>query len=347
MLLSELAQSLGMTLQGEDWEFTGLNTLESANDHEVSFLANPKYRQQLAATKACAVIVAPEFASEVQRALVSDNPYFDFARAGMFFLRKESDFTGISDLAVIHPQALLGKDCIIHPHAHIGARARLGEGCQLYPGAYVGDDCILGKNCILYPNAVVLAGVEMGDNCVLRPGAVVGSDGFGFVRIGGEMQAIPQIGTVCLANGVDVGANSCVDRATLGATRVGNDSKLDNLVQIGHNVSLGEQCLVISQVGIAGSTKVGDRVTLAGQAGIAGHLLIGDDVIVGPQAGVAKSIEPGVSGSGSPFMQGRTYMRTSVLIPKLPEIYKRVQDMEKELADLKALLAGKDSKVKQ
>jgi UDP-3-O-[3-hydroxymyristoyl] glucosamine N-acyltransferase len=209
----------------------------------------------------------------------------------------------------------------------------------LFPGAYVGEDCILGKDCVLYPNSVLLAGVELGDSCIINAGAVIGTDGFGFQRVEGQMMKIPQIGTVKLAQGVDVGANTCIDRATLGATYVGKDSKLDNLVQLGHNVTLGEQCLIISQVGIAGSTKVGDRVIMAGQAGIAGHLAIGDDVTIGPQAGVPKNIPSGTTGSGSPFMDSARYMRSSVLLPKLPEMNRRLQQMEKQLEALRQQVA--------
>ncbi len=337
MTLSELAKLLGLTLRGEDREFTGLNTLEAATEDEVSFLANPRYAQYLGDTRACAVIVAEEFAGQAPKAaLVSANPYFDFARASALFVRKQGEGEGVSPLAFVHPSASLGEGCVLHPYAFAGPRAVLGKGCVLFPGAYVGEDCVLGQNCILYPHAVLMAGVTLGNACVINSGAVIGADGFGFVRVGGTMQKIPQIGTVTLADGVDVGANSCVDRSTLGSTSIGKDSKLDNLVQVGHNVSLGEQCLIISQVGIAGSTKVGDRVTMAGQAGIAGHLTIGDDVTIGPQAGVPKDIAAGVTGGGSPFMDSRTFMRTSVLIPKLPEMHSRLKQLERELAELKA-----------
>lgn len=338
MLLSELASRLGLTLKGNDAEFTGLNTLENAGPTEVSFLSNPRYKHCLADTRALAVIVSEEFASDVATALISSNPYRDFAFAASFFVRKQGSFAGVSEHAVIHAKAQLGQDCTVHPHAHVGARAVVGDGCVLFPGVYVGEDCVLGRGCVLYPNAVLLAGVTLGEGCVINAGAVLGTDGFGFVRIEGTMQKIPQIGTVTLADRVDVGANSCVDRATLGATSIGKDSKLDNLVQLGHNVELGEQCLIISQVGIAGSTKAGDRVTMAGQAGIAGHLHIGDDVTIGPQAGVAKDIPAGVTGSGSPFMESRTYMRATVLAPKLPDLHKKVQQLEKELEELKKLL---------
>jgi UDP-3-O-[3-hydroxymyristoyl] glucosamine N-acyltransferase len=283
--------------------------------------------------------VAPEFAAEIPTALVSDNPYRDFARAGAFFVRKQGRFSGISAQAAIHPEAELGADCTVYPHAHVGAGTRLGEGCVLFPGVYVGEDCVLGKGCVLYPNAVVLAGVVMGDGCVLQAGAVLGTDGFGFAVMDGEMRKIPQIGTVHLADGVDVGANSCIDRAALGATSVGRDTKIDNLVQIGHNVTLGEKCLIISQVGIAGSTRVGDRVTMAGQAGIAGHLNIGDGVTIGPQAGVPQDIPAGTTGSGSPFMESKIFMRSMVLAPKVPDLFRRVRELEKELDELKTRLA--------
>jgi UDP-3-O-[3-hydroxymyristoyl] glucosamine N-acyltransferase len=344
MLLSELAARLGLQLRGADRAFTGLNTLEAASETEVSFLANPKYAHFLATTRACAVIVSPDFADRVTTALPSGNPYRDFARAAAFFVRPPGEFSGISDRAFIHPAACLAENCTVYPFAHVSARARIGDGCLLFPGSYVGEDSVLGRGCVLYPNSVVLAGVELGEECILQSGAVLGTDGFGFVRTDGMMQKIPQIGTVRLADGVDVGANSCIDRSTLGATSVGKDSKLDNLVQVGHNVSLGEQCLIISQVGIAGSTKVGDRATMAGQAGIAGHLTIGDDVTIGPQAGVAADIPAGVTGSGSPFMERGAFLRAAVLAPKLPELHRRVKQLEKELSALRALLADLSGK---
>lgn len=340
MLLSELADRLGLSLKGEDRPFTGLNTLEDAGENEVSFLANPKYAHFLAKTKACAVIVSQEHVPQVRTALVSTNPYRDFAGAAALFVRKQGEFSGISPLAVIHPSAVIGRDCVIHPHAHVGARSRIGNGTTLFPGVYIGEDCTLGQDCTVYPNAVILAGVVLEDACVLHSGAVIGTDGFGFVRMEGRMQKVPQIGSVHLSKGVDVGANTCIDRATLGATRVGAQSKIDNLAQLGHNVTLGEQCLIISQVGIAGSTKVGDRVTMAGQAGISGHISIGDDVTIGPQAGVPHDIPSGTTGSGSPFMESSTFMRTAVLIPRLPDIYRRVQQLEKQLAALREQLAA-------
>ena len=338
MKLSELANALGMELAGADSEFTGLNTLENATETEVSFLANPKYGHFLSTTRAVAVIVAREFAGSVKTALISGNPYFDFARAGSFFDRKQGCFQGIDPLAAIDPTATLGENCTVYPHAFIGPNAFLGSNTEVFPGAYVGENATLGKNCRILPNAVIMAGVTLGDGCVVKPGAVLGTDGFGYVLVAGEMQKIPQIGTVTIADGVHIGANTCIDKATLGSTSVGKDTKIDNLVQLGHNVQVGEQCFIISQVGVAGSARIGNRVTLAGQVGVAGHLHIGDGVTVGPQSGIAKDIPADTIGGGSPFMPEKTFMRSLVLAPRLPEIFQRVKKLEKELEELKSLL---------
>ncbi len=339
MRLSDLAKSLGMRLEGDDADFTGLNTLEAANATEVSFLANPKYAQLLSSTKAVAVIVDEAHASKVKCALVSQNPYYDFSRAATLFVHQHTTFTGISELAFIHPKAVIGKNCTIHPFAYISEGAKIGDNCVIFPHTFIGLNAQLGDSCVMYPSAVVMASVRIGNRCFLQAGSVIGTDGFGFVRVAGQMQKIPQIGTVILEDGVDIGANSCVDRATLNATRIGKDTKLDNLVQIGHNVSVGEQCLIISQVGIAGSTSIGSRVTLAGQAGLSGHLKIADDVTVGPQSGVAKDIPAGTIGAGSPFMEQSAFLRMALTLPKLPIMNKKIAELEKELALLKEQLA--------
>ncbi|MDR2075963.1 MAG: UDP-3-O-(3-hydroxymyristoyl)glucosamine N-acyltransferase [Desulfovibrio sp.] len=342
MLLSHLAARLGLTLAGEDREFRGLNTLEAAQEDEVSFLANPRYIPALKTTRACAVILSPGMAGRTARALLSDNPYRDFARASALFARPQGEFSGISPEARIDPSASLGENCVVYPFVFVGPRTAIGAGSTLFPGVYVGEDCLLGARCLLYPGAVLLSGTVLGDDCVLGAGAVLGTDGFGFARMDGRMRKIPQIGSVRLASGVDVGANTCIDRATLGVTFVGRDSKLDNLVQIGHNVTLGEECLLVAQAGLAGSVTAGDRVTIAGQAGIAGHLSLGDDVTVGPQAGVAQDIAPGASGGGSPFMSRDLFLRCAVLAPKLPELHQRVRRLEQELRTLRERLAALD-----
>lgn len=338
--LSEIAERLGLPVQGvdagDDILVTGVNTLEEAGPSELSFLSNPKYISQLASTRAGAVIVRPELAAETKRALVCPDPYPAFAYASSMFAVPQGSFTGISPMAYIHPDAIVGQNCTIYPFVYVGARATLGDGCTLFPGSYVGEDCQLGTGCLLYPNAVIMAACQLGDGCVLQPGAVVGAEGFGFVRTPEGIRKIPQIGRVEMGDRVEIGVNSAVDRAALSATRLGSGTCLDNLVQVGHNVRLGKDCLIISQVGISGSTHIGDNVTLAGQVGVAGHLHIGNNVTVGPQAGVAKDIADNLVVGGTPTVDYTTYLRTLSLMPRFPELFKRLSKLEKELDALKS-----------
>ncbi|PWL56441.1 MAG: UDP-3-O-(3-hydroxymyristoyl)glucosamine N-acyltransferase [Desulfovibrionaceae bacterium] len=333
--LSRIAEALGLRLQGDDIVITGVNTLDEAGPTELSFLANPRYAPQLASTRAGAVIVRPEHAGEVKNALIGDDPYPAFARAiGMFAVRQGS-FHGISPLASVSPEAELGADCTVYPFVYIAPRVRIGAGCTLFPGVYIGEGCIIGEGCTLYPNAVLMAGCVLGRGCVLQPGAVIGGEGFGFVRTEAGIQKIPQIGHVELGERVEIGVNSAVDRAALSATRIGDSTCLDNLVQVGHNVRLGRECLIVSQVGISGSTRVGDGVTMAGQVGVAGHLHIGDGVTIGPQAGVAKDIESGKVVGGTPTVDYSTYLRTLSLMPRFPDLFKRIAKLEKEMEELR------------
>ena len=338
--LSGIAETLGMRFKGHDREVTGIATLEAAGPGDISFLANPKYAHYLPMTRACAVIVTEDHAHDLETALISDNPYIDFGRAVALFAKPQGCFEGLSTQAFIHPEAELGENVSVYPFAFVGARAKVGSGTRIFPGVYIGEDCALGENCTLFPGSVLMTGTTLGKGCLLHAGVVLGADGFGFVRTGkeGGIQKIPQIGAVSIGDNVEVGANSCVDRAALGETSVGNGTKIDNLVQVGHNVTMGEECFIVSQVGISGSTKIGDRVTMAGQAGIAGHLSIGNDVTIGPQSGVAKSIEAGVTCGGSPCVDGKTFMRTLAVMPKLPDMYKRLNQLETELAELKMLI---------
>lgn len=340
---SFIAEQLGLTLKGEDREITGINTLENAGPGDLSFLANPKYAQFLSATRAGAVIVSEDHAGEVATALVSANPYFDFARAVGFFAKPQGGFSGISPLASVDKDAVLGENVTVYPFAYIGPRATVGAGCRIFPGCYVGEDCVVGDRTVLYPNAVLMAGTVLGQGCILHAGSVLGADGFGFVRTPLGVQKIPQIGTVGVGDDVEIGANAAVDRAVLGVTSVGDGTKIDNLVQIGHNVVVGKECFIVSQVGVSGSTKIGDRSTLAGQAGVAGHLKIGNDVTIGPQSGVAKDIPDNTSCGGSPCVDGKTFLRTIAVMPKLPDMYKRLNNLEDEIKGLKALLGKEKS----
>lgn len=339
--LSQIAQALGLELKGEDAVVRGLNTLETAGPDELSFLSNPKYLHFLEETRAGAVIVSPEHASKVKCALVSDMPYRDFGRSLAMFARKEGTFTGVSEQAFIALDAKIGANCTIYPTAYIGPRAELGDGCTVFPGAYIGEDCRIGAGTTIYPNAVLMSAVETGKSCVIHAGVALGAEGFGFTRVDAGIQKIPQAGFTKLGDRVEVGCNTAVDRGALGPTYIGDDSKLDNLVQVGHNVQIGRQNLIVSQVGIAGSTQIGDNNTLAGQAGVAGHLKIGNNTILGAQAGVAQDVPDGFTGSGSPLVDRQTYLRSSIIMARLPQLDKTVKRLEKELAELKAALKNR------
>ncbi|MDL2272187.1 UDP-3-O-(3-hydroxymyristoyl)glucosamine N-acyltransferase, partial [Desulfovibrio sp. OttesenSCG-928-I05] len=246
--LSGIAETLGMRLKGKDRDVAGIATLEAAGPDDISFLANPKYAQYLPLTKACAVIVTEDQAESLETALISANPYVDFGRAAALFAKPQGSFDGLSSQAFIHPEARLADGVTVYPFAFVGARASIGAGSTLFPGVYVGEDCTVGENCTLYPGSVLMAGTVTGNGCVLHAGVVLGADGFGFARskeLGG-IQKIPQIGTTRIGNNVEIGANSSVDRAALGVTSVGDRTKIDNLVQIGHNVTMGEECFIVS-----------------------------------------------------------------------------------------------------
>jgi len=343
MLLSELAAALGLTLRGEDREVAGVNTLEAAGPDQVSFLANPKYAGMLASTRAAAVIVDEAHAAAAPAAaLVSANPYLDFARALTLFAKPQGCLEGQSDQAFVHPEARVAQDAAIYPFAFVGARAVIGPGCQLFPHVYVGEDCVLGPGCALHPGATLMAGVRLGARVLVGPGTVLGSEGFGFAQDQAGRMKIPQVGVVEVGDDVEFGANAAVDRAALDKTRIGHRCKIDNLVQVGHNVVVGDDSVLVSQVGISGSTKVGSRVVMAGQVGVAGHLNIGDGVVIGPKAGVPHDIPAGKVVGGIPAMDRGLYLRNLALAPKLPELARRVASLERELAALKELLPKGD-----
>ncbi|GHV53923.1 UDP-3-O-acylglucosamine N-acyltransferase [Deltaproteobacteria bacterium] len=329
--VSAIAEKLGLSYRGADLVITGVNSLDDASPSEISFLANPKYAHILPATRAGCVIVTEDYADKVKCALISSNPYGDFGRTLALFAKKQGDFSGVSPDAFVHPEATLGENLTIYPFAYIGPRAVIGKDTVIFPHCYVGEDCVIGVGVTLYPNTVLMAGTKVGNFSLIHAGAVLGADGFGFARTPRGIQKIPQTGTVTLGDNVEVGANSAIDRAVLGVTRIGDDSKIDNLVQVGHNVVVGKECFLVSQVGISGSTRIGDKSTLAGQVGVAGHLTIGSNVTIGPQSGVAHDIPDGVTCGGSPSVEGKTYLRTLATMPKLPDMYKRLLRLEETI----------------
>jgi UDP-3-O-[3-hydroxymyristoyl] glucosamine N-acyltransferase len=341
MLLSEIAAALGLTLQGEDMDVTGVNTLADASPSELSFLANPKYAPQLATTRAGAVIVSADQARADIPSILSPNPYLDFARCVQLFAKPQGCFEGVSGLASGHPEATIDLGAAVGPFVSVCRGACIGRGVRIFSGTYVGEDCVIDEDSIIYPNCSLMAGTRLGKRVVLHAGTVLGSDGFGFAQGAGAMTKFPQIGRVVLAAAVEIGAHTTLARAALGETRVGQGTKIDNLVQLGHNVRVGRNCLIVAQVGIAGSTTLGDGVILAGQVGVAGHIHIGDGCRIGAKSGIGQDIPPKQDMSGIPVMPHGTFLRTSSIMPKLPEMKRRLSKLEKELAALREEIANK------
>jgi UDP-3-O-[3-hydroxymyristoyl] glucosamine N-acyltransferase len=339
--LRELAERLGCELHGDGGvEIRGVAGIEQAGPGDLTFLANPKYAAHLARTKAAAVVLAPGHDAALPR-LVATNPYLAFARAVDVLRPSPRPAAGIDPRAHVVATAVLGPDVHVGAFAVVGPRARVGARSILRPHVVLYEDATVGEECLLHSGVQVRERCRIGDRVVIQNGAVIGADGFGFARDhDGQYHKFPQVGTVVIEDDVEIGALTAIDRAALGETRVGRGTKLDNLVQIGHSVTIGRDSVLAGQVGIAGSTRVGDRVTLAGQVGVAGHLTIGDGVIATAQSGIPSSIESGKIVSGSPSIDNRAWLKSIAVFAKLPEIQRRVRELEARLAEVLASRAG-------
>jgi UDP-3-O-[3-hydroxymyristoyl] glucosamine N-acyltransferase len=341
MKLGEIARFLNGELIGdEEIEIKGIAPLNQAKEGEISFLANKKYKKYLSSTKASAVIVPLDIKDIPIPIIKTPNPYLAYARVAQLFYKWPYSFKGISEKALIAQGVCLGKDVTIYPQVYIDEGAEIGDEVVIFPGVYIGPKVVIGEKTIIYPNVSILAGCKIGKRVIIHSGAVIGSDGFGFAPDEeGRYTKIPQMGIVVIEDEVEIGANTTIDRAALGETRIKRGTKIDNLVQLGHNVEVGEDTILVSQVGIAGSTKIGNKVTLAGQVGVVGHITIGDRVKVGAKTGVPKSLPAGAMvGSGIPAMPYHTYLRVISILPKLPELLNKIKNLEKELERIKGLI---------
>lgn len=343
MKLGEIARKLDCELRGPaDLEITGVAGIEEATESELTFVANPKYLSQINVTRAGAIVLSANDASSLSRpVLISDNPYLAFAQAIAFFYAPPEPIPGIHPTASIAATALLGENYSVGANVVIGEGVRLGNHALLHPNVTLYPHAQIGHDFVAHSGAVVREYCKIGDRVILQNGAVIGADGFGFApHKDGSYYKILQAGIVVLEDDVEIGAHACVDRATVGETRIGRGTKIDNLVQIGHGSSVGEHCVLAAQVGLAGSTKVGNYVMLAGQVGAAGHLTIGDRVVATAQSGIGRSIEPGRKISGSPEMDTTLWKKNYLLMHDFPELVKKVRQLEKELAELRRKLAG-------
>jgi UDP-3-O-[3-hydroxymyristoyl] glucosamine N-acyltransferase len=331
MKLAELARVLGAELHGSaDHPITGVAGIEEAGPEHVTFVANPRYSALARTTHAGAVIVAPDFPEISTATLRTPNPYLAFANAIQLFYQEPEYAPGIHPTAVIHSTAKIGRDAHIAPYVVVGEGAVVGDNATLLPHVVIYPHAVIGNHFFAHAHSIVREHCRVGNDVVLQNGAIIGSDGFGFAKDDeGIWQKIIQSGPAILEDAVEVQANSCVDRASVGETRVAAGVKIDNLAQIGHGSKIGANSLVCAQVGLAGSSETGKNVILAGQAGVAGHCKLGDGVIMTAQSGVSHDVPAGKMISGSPAFDNRQWLRATAVFARLPEIMKQLQRREK------------------
>jgi UDP-3-O-[3-hydroxymyristoyl] glucosamine N-acyltransferase len=320
----------------------GVAPFEAAGENQITFAGSSKFLKRIDQSRAGAVIVPKAFesSSPINRIAV-DNPQLAFIKVVELFHPATLPPPGIDAQACIGSDVHLGTDVFVGAFATIGNNASIGDGSVIRNGAYIGRDVVIGEKAVIHPNVTIMHGCRIGNHVTIHPGTVIGSDGYGFVADGGHYFKIPQIGIVQIDDDVEIGAGNTIDRATFGRTWIQRGVKTDNLVHIAHNVVIGEDSVIVAQVGIAGSTKIGHHAILAGQAGISGHLTLGNHVTVGPMTGVGKPISDGeVVSSGSTSMPHRTWLRVQRVIPTLPEMKRKVADLEKKLADLEKIIAA-------
>ena len=336
----QIASVIGGKIEGDkDAKVRTFAKIEEGVEGAISFLSNPKYTHYIYDTKSSVVIVNEDVELEgtVAPTLIRvKNAYESIAQLLQIYEASKPKKTGVSPQAYISPTAKLGKDCYVGPFACIGDGTIIGDGCQIYPHAVIGDNVKMGNNCILYPNTTVYQGCKIGNNVTLHAGSVIGADGFGFAPNADSYDKIPQIGIVTIEDNVEIGANTCVDRSTMGSTVIRKGVKLDNLVQVAHNVEIGENTVMSAQVGIAGSTKVGSWCMFGGQVGIAGHITIGDKTFLGAQSGVPGSLKGGEELIGTPPMNPRNYFKSQAIFRRLPDMYKELEALKKTIEELKS-----------
>lgn len=334
----QIAALLGGKVEGDaNAEVWQLCKIEEGEKGGLSFLANSKYTNYIYETKATAVIVSDGFVPEheVPCTLVRvADPYLAFAALLKKYNEMQLDKKGVDKLAYISPSATIGKDCYIGPFAFIGDNVKIGDNAKIYPHTYVGDNATVGENTTLFAGVRIYQNIVIGARCILHSGAVIGADGFGFAPTpDGSYQKIDQIGNVVIEDDVEIGANTTIDRSTMGSTIIRKGVKIDNLCQVAHNVVVGENTAIASQSGIAGSSKVGNHCILAGQVGVVGHINVGNNVTIAAQSGVTRNVPDNVTMLGSPAIDAVKQRKIYVYERNLDQLYKRVEELEKKLKE--------------
>ena len=336
----QIAELIKGRVEGDkDAKVSSFAKIEEGHEGAISFLSNKKYLHYIYETKSSVVLVDESLALErnVNCTLIRvKSAYEAVAQLLQLYESMKPRKRGISDLAFIDPTATIGKDCYIGPFAYVGPKCVIGDNSIIHPHVALGDNVIVGKNTEIHSNAVIYHDCKVGNRCILHAGCVIGADGFGFAPSENGYDKIPQIGIVTIEDDVEIGANTCVDRSTMGSTFIRNGVKLDNLVQIAHNTDIGANTVMSSQVGVAGSTKVGEWCMFGGQVGISGHITIGNKVMLGAQSGVPGSIKDGQQLIGTPPMEMRSYFKSQAIFRRLPEMYNEINKLRKEIEELKA-----------
>ena len=328
----------GEIVGNENAEVYTFAKIEEGTPGALSFLANPKYAEYIYTTQSSIVLVNKDFEAqkEINATLIKvDNAYESLAKLMMLYESMKPKKQGVSSLASIAASAKIGENVYIAPFVVVGENCEIGDGTMLYDGVSVGDGAKIGNECILYAHVTVYHGCRIGNNCILHSGCVIGADGFGFAPTLTGYNKIPQMGIVTIEDNVEIGANTCIDRATMGSTIIHSGVKLDNLVQIAHNDEIGSHTAMAAQVGVAGTTKIGEWCIFGGQAGISGHSTIGDHTTVGPQCGTIGSLKGGETVLGSPAMDAKEYIKAAAYLKRLPEMSRTIKQLTKELEALK------------
>ncbi|GHT37417.1 UDP-3-O-acylglucosamine N-acyltransferase [Bacteroidia bacterium] len=335
----QIADVLNGIVEGNpDVRVNNFSKIEDGKPGTLTFLANPKYEQYIYVTLASIVLVNADFtpASPVKATLVKvANAYAALATLLDIAEKSKKRKEGVEPMASIHPSAQVGEGCYAGNFSYIGENAKIGKHTKIYPHCYIGDGVSIGENCTLYPHVTIYEGCIIGNNCILHAGAVIGSDGFGFAPEGEAYKKIPQLGNVILEDDVEIGANTTIDRAVMDSTIIRKGVKLDNLVQIAHNVEVGQHTVMAAQAGISGSVKVGQGCKIGGQAGLAGHIQIGNNASIGAQSGVISKIEEGRTVLGTPAVNSKSFMRSYAIFNRLPEMYRTIEQLRKEIEQLK------------
>ncbi|MEN6425505.1 MAG: UDP-3-O-(3-hydroxymyristoyl)glucosamine N-acyltransferase [Phycisphaerales bacterium] len=338
--LREIAEHVnGRVLGSPDTVISGAATLSEAREGDISFLVNRKYEKQLETTKAGAVIAGREIPGVRVPLILAKDPYFAFTQVlVLLYGQRKHEAVGISPRAAISPNAKIGEDCHIHDFATVASNARIGRGCVIYPCVYIGEGSEIGENTVIHANVVVYEKCQIGERVIIHANSTVGTDGFGFATHDGVHHKIPQVAGVVIEDDVEIGASCSIERGTLSDTVIGRGSKLGDLVTIGHGTRLGPHCLIVPQVGIAGSATLGHHCTLGGQVGVVGHITLGNNVTVAAQAGVINSIADGQTVAGAPAVDVNRARRAYAMIPYLPQIRQDIRNLQSQLDKIAAAM---------